>query len=616
MNKLLIRNLTLYSFFILLISIVISFIIMFYYLSEIKTLDSRLQKVSTAHNNFLKLKLNTERLLTTVELEPTKKTWKNTIETFNKAFELLPLNQKQKVDELWYASKKEIITIKELLNKELVSPVNLQAKPILIKQGELFANGDSSLLYFTLQELTKKIEYLIQYENFILDEFDKMEKIDINHIRKNTTQTIYHAIFFPLIILVIALFLMIYTTRKATIIEKNLLDTKEILESTILQEKDTRLLINNIINSIEVAIFWKDINGIYMGANNYFLHAIGLKSSDSILGKSDFDMPWAQKEAQNYIDDDNRILKTGKPRLNFEETQTTPNGDTIYLLTSKLPLTNTKGDQIGILASYLDITEQKKSTLELVHKDKLLAQQSKMAAMGEMLENIAHQWRQPLSVISTASSGLKMQKQFSTISDDSLYKTLDTITHTAEHLSQTINDFRDYFNPNKEVAKFDLKTIIEKTLYFVQSKLKNRNITIIKQFDNIELFGLENELVQVIINILNNARDAFEYIESDEEKLILINTLIDEKQDYVYITIQDNAGGIQKDIINRIFEPYFTTKYKSQGTGIGLYMAQEMIEKHMNGELNVKNKIFNYENKSYKGALFTIKIPFKMTKDK
>jgi PAS domain S-box-containing protein len=441
-----------------------------------------------------------------------------------------------------------------------------------------------------------------------------MEKNDIQHIRKNITTTIYYAIFFPLIILIVALFLVLYITKKVTILEKHLLDTKEILESTILQEKDTRLLINNIINSLEVAIFWKDINGKYMGANNFFLNAAGLKSSDNLIDKNDFDMPWGKNEAQNYINDDKKVLKTGKPRLNFEETQTTVDGDTIYLLTSKVPLTNTKGEKIGILGSYLDISEQKKSALELAHKDKLLAQQSKMAAMGEMLENIAHQWRQPLSVISTASSGLKIQKQFSTLDDDSLYKTLDIITHTAEHLSQTINDFRDYFNPNKEVTKFDLKNIIEKTLYFVQSKFKNRNITIIKQFENIELIGLENELVQVIINILNNSRDAFENCEMIEDKLVLISTFKNEKQNYVYITIQDSAGGIPKDIINRIFEPYFTTKHKSQGTGIGLYMSQEMIEKHMKGELNVENKTFYYENKSYLGALFTIKIPL-VTKD-
>jgi len=612
MNKLPIRNLTLYSFLILLISIMVSFIIMFYYLSEIRTLDSRLQKLSNAHNSFLKLKLNTERLLTTITLEETKKTWKETIENFNKAFVLLPQKKKEKIDELWYVSKKEIIVIEELLNKKVVSPINLQTKPILTKQGEIFVKGDNSLLYFTLQELTKKIEYLIQYESFILDEFDKMEKIDINHIRRDITTTIYYATFFPLIILLITLFFIVYTTRKTAIMEKNLLDTKETLESTILQEKDTRLLINNIINSLEVAIFWKDINGIFMGANNFFLHAAGLQKPDDILGKSDFDMPWAQKEAQNYINDDNEVLKTGKPRLNFEETQTTPSGDTIYLLTSKVPLTNTKGEKIGILGSYLDITEQKKSTLELTHKNKLLAQQSKMAAMGEMLENIAHQWRQPLSVISTASSGLKMQKQFGAISDDSLYKTLDIITHTVEHLSQTINDFRDYFNPNKTVVNFDLKNIIEKTLYFVQSKLQNRNISIIKEFESIELLGLENELVQVIINILNNSRDAFENSSIIEDKLIFITTMKDEKKDYVYITIQDSAGGIPQDILNRVFEPYFTTKHKSQGTGIGLYMSQEMIEKHMNGELHVENRTFQYNNKSYTGALFTIKIPLKM----
>ncbi len=236
-------------------------------------------------------------------------------------------------------------------------------------------------------------------------------------------------------------------------------------------------------------------------------------------------------------------------------------------------------------------------------KDTILAQQAKMAAMGEMLENIAHQWRQPLSTISTISTGIKIQYEYSEVKKEEVIKSMNTIATTTKYLSQTIDDFRDYFNPKKEATYFNLRDIFEKVSDLLEPQLHLKNIQIIKDIDDINIFGMENEFLQVIINILNNSKDEFERKEF-EKKYIFIDTKITE--DEIIVIIKDNAGGIEEEIINRVFEPYFTTKFKSKGTGIGLYMSKEIIEKHMNGSLIVKNEKYVYKDKSYIGATFSV----------
>ena len=241
-------------------------------------------------------------------------------------------------------------------------------------------------------------------------------------------------------------------------------------------------------------------------------------------------------------------------------------------------------------------------------KDTMIAQQAKMAAMGEMIENIAHQWRQPLSTISTISSGVKMQYEYSSVKKEEVIKSMDTISTTTKYLSQTIDDFRNYFSSQKEASNFNLKNSLEKICALIEPQLYSKNVQIIKNIDDIEVFGLENEFMQVIINILNNSKDEFEKKDL-EEKYIFIDTKI--KKNKITISIKDNAGGISSKIIDKIFELYFTTKGKIKGTGIGLYMSKEIIEKHMKGTLSAINDEYIYNEKSYKGAAFLITLSLK-----
>ena len=249
-----------------------------------------------------------------------------------------------------------------------------------------------------------------------------------------------------------------------------------------------------------------------------------------------------------------------------------------------------------------------KAVKENEDKSYILSQQSKMAAMGEMLENIAHQWRQPLSVILTASSGLKFQKEIDQLSDERFYDSINAIMKNTQHLSQTIDTFRDFFKSNKGDALFNIKDTFEKTQKLIKAKYKNSDIVIIEDLEDIKLNGIQSELIQVFLIILNNAKDAFENIDEEHKRYIFVE--ICKSENNIYIKIKDTAGGINLDIIDRIFEPYFTTKHKSQGTGIGLYMTKEIIEKHMNGTIVANNQEFNYENNDYKGAQFEIKLPY------
>ncbi len=243
---------------------------------------------------------------------------------------------------------------------------------------------------------------------------------------------------------------------------------------------------------------------------------------------------------------------------------------------------------------------------ELNKQQNILYQQSKMASMGEMIGNIAHQWRQPLSTITTASTGILLEKEFGLLKDETLKDSLNKINNSAQYLSNTIDDFRNFFNPEKIKNHFLISTILKKTLDLLSAQFNSQNIEIIKNIEEIEMNSYENELIQAFINILNNARDELKN-KDIKQKLIFISVSKNENQ--AIIKIKDNAGGITKENINKIFEPYFTTKHKSQGTGIGLYMTEEIIVRHLKGSIKAKNKEFSYENSSYVGAEFTIKIP-------
>ncbi len=252
-------------------------------------------------------------------------------------------------------------------------------------------------------------------------------------------------------------------------------------------------------------------------------------------------------------------------------------------------------DKKRILLSIKDVTQHK-----------LMESQSKLASMGEMIGNIAHQWRQPLSLISTIASGIKVQMEFGLFDEKNVLPDMDNIIKQTTYLSNTIDDFRNFIKNSNEKGVVQISNIINKTLSILNPSIVNHNIKIILNInDNIEIIGYENQLIQALINILNNAKDALkENIKSSEDKLVFIETK--NIQESLVLKIKDNAGGIHENVIDKIFEPYFTTKHKSIGTGIGLSMTHQIITKHHNATIFASNETYEYENKTYTGACFTI----------
>lgn len=220
-------------------------------------------------------------------------------------------------------------------------------------------------------------------------------------------------------------------------------------------------------------------------------------------------------------------------------------------------------------------------------QEQILIQQSKLAAMGEMIGNIAHQWRQPLAQISAIHMNMKVTYDFNKFDEVYLNEKIKEANKLTSYMSQTINDFQKFFIPQKEKEIFSIEKACKDAYNIIDSSLKYHNIEInfnIKEDTNI--LGYKNEFSQVILNILSNAKDILIERKIENPK---IDVEIKEGDNYSIIKISDNAGGIKEDVLDKIFDPYFTTRHKTQGTGIGLYMAKNIIERSMSGFINVKN---------------------------
>ena len=232
-------------------------------------------------------------------------------------------------------------------------------------------------------------------------------------------------------------------------------------------------------------------------------------------------------------------------------------------------------------------------------KEDMLLQQTRQAAMGEMISMIAHQWRQPLTVIGMIADNISLDVMFETLDTQKLQSSLKDISDQTKYLSQTIDDFRQFFVPNKEKDTIFLHDCVEGALNIIEKNLISHNIEVIKNYEDLTKIDLyKNELIQVFINFLKNAQDAFEEKHIKNAKIELT---IKEYDTSVECSIEDNAGGIPLEIQKNIFDPYFTTKNKKNGTGLGLYMSKSIIEDHSSGTIKVSN--------TDDGVIFTLSFP-------
>lgn len=234
-------------------------------------------------------------------------------------------------------------------------------------------------------------------------------------------------------------------------------------------------------------------------------------------------------------------------------------------------------------------------------KDRLLFQQSKITAIAETLNNIAHQWRQPLSTISTATSGMQLQKEMQILDDETFNDSCETILRSTKTLSKTIDNFSNFFVQEKQKIEFKLSESIHETLKFLNSTFEEKNIIIDYSMDkDIKIYGYKQEFQQSLLSIFDNAIYAVCTNKDIKNRVISIEIKNN------CLSIRDSGDGIDEEDLDKVLEPYFTKKHQAFGIGMGLYMVQELLVKHMKYEIEVKNSTFSYNNKEYYGALIFI----------
>lgn len=353
------------------------------------------------------------------------------------------------------------------------------------------------------------------------------------------------------------------------------------------------LVARNIINSIHT---------VQNGLNDFFSYLNGKKTSVKkieIHSKDEFHQ-MASKINSNVANIQKNIQK-----------------DEIVMKDATKVLANIKSGNLGtrvtkhsnneslnelkvMMNDMIDNLEDKiqKEITQRVEQEQILIQQSKLASMGEMIGNIAHQWRQPLTQISAIHMNMKVTYDFDKFSKEYLDTKIKEANKLTSYMSQTISDFQNFFKPQGEKECFSIEKACREAYHILESSLKYHGINVeFNVLEDTDIIGYKNEYSQVILNVLSNAKDILLERKIENPN---VNIEIKEGENFAIVKIKDNAGGVNEEIINKIFEPYFTTRHKTQGTGIGLYMSKNIIERNMSGFINVSN----VDN----GALFTIKV--------
>jgi len=369
-------------------------------------------------------------------------------------------------------------------------------------------------------------------------------------------------------------------------------------ESTKTEEmaKNLRAINRNfagILNSVSAIIYVVELkNSEIIFANNYAISKFG-----EIVGKAAFDAIGSHRELELLNDE----------FCTYEYHNEITNE---WYAVSDRKSAWIEGQSVKISVC-LDITDRKnaeeklkeinerlhdmvdEAVIEVRAKDKLLIQQSKMAAMGEMIGAIAHQWRQPLNALGLMMQDFKITYQLKELDDEYIEKISADSMGQIRYMSKTIDDFRNFFRPDKPKAVFSLQDTISDVLKIASSQLTSSMVEVETNLyaETLNIDGYENEFKQVVLNLITNAKDAVvEKIGDSGGGKIEISAYKDGSK--AILTVSDNGGGIKDDLLNKIFEPYFTTKDQGKGTGIGLYMCKMIIEDNMNGSifaLNIDN---------------------------
>lgn len=359
----------------------------------------------------------------------------------------------------------------------------------------------------------------------------------------------------------------------------------------------------------------------YDGTETYGALESSIVYNGTTLGR--LVVEYSNKEIYKKAYEQNRAMEKRQELIQERVTETAYGQMRRYALYFGLGLLSVMGGVLWVLL-YLDREVSRKSdALEAINneleerveeeirknrdKEQMMIEQSKMAAMGEMIGAIAHQWRQPLNALGLYIQDLEDAHRYNELDTQYLQTMIHDSMRQINFMSKTIDDFRNFFKPSKVEQHFAVRESLDDVLRLIGAQLEShhiRQISVSGGEDINPVKGFKNEFEQVILNILTNAKDAF--LDETEKGFDVgeahIDIAIAEKNGTITIEIKDNAGGIDESVIGRVFEPYFTTKEQGKGTGIGLYMSKTIIEKSMNGSIDVEN----IQMGSRKGAKFTI----------
>lgn len=377
---------------------------------------------------------------------------------------------------------------------------------------------------------------------------------------------------------------------------------KKIYEKNLYEEKEKAITTLRSIGDAVITIDEK--------ARITFINPIAEKiliySNNEIIGKNICEIlnlidSRTKKEIKLHLE---KVLEQGKIRILSNHIALINRNNEIYEIEDSIaPIRNKQGIIIGAVFVFHDVTKQNEYRKKIEQNEKMILQQSKISAMGELLENMAHHWRQPLSLISTLATGIKLKKEVNDLSEKYMMESLEKINETSQNLSKVIDDFTIFLKPTgKKKEQLYIDESLNKVLTILESTIKTKNIKVALDVERILIDSYENELMQVFMGILNNSIDAV--CEKNDERVIFIK--IFKKANHVNISFLDNGEGISSDILNRVFEPYFTTKYKTQGKGISLYLIEEMVVNLFKGKIYVTNESFYFEDKKFYGAKFEI----------
>jgi C4-dicarboxylate-specific signal transduction histidine kinase len=314
-------------------------------------------------------------------------------------------------------------------------------------------------------------------------------------------------------------------------------------------------------------------------------------------------VPQENRENMKQLHDD--FLAFKKEEIGQEFQVLRKNGKLIHIYASAGILEDIVGGPYKI-TTISDISELVQAREVQKEQERMLVQQSKLAAVGEMIGNIAHQWRQPLNVINCTTLDIKLKKDMHQMNDDFMERSLQNIEKLTEQMSETINDFMNFYKPDKKKSLFNLYDSIMNVYKIIATQLLQEQISFSLNIDkDIQIYGTKNELQQIILNIFSNSKDAFANQKINNKQLSIYYTKKDNRS---HLCIEDNAGGIEPELLEKIFLPYFTTKEEMNGTGIGLYMSAMIASNSFSGTLSAQNITNN--NKRI-GVRFILDFPIK-----